>query len=56
MSVQRETGSNRPMIIRPGKTKSEPYLRASEVHRLVEDKYGLNIWQQDRIGKVVAKR
>jgi hypothetical protein len=54
MSVQRETGSNRPMIIRPGKTKSEPYLRASEVHRLVEDKYGLNIWQQDRIGKVVA--
>ena len=52
--VTREAGSNRPMIIRPGKKKEEPYLRASEVHRLVEDKYGLNIWQQDRIGKVVA--
>lgn len=54
MSVRREKGSERPMIIRPGKTKPEPYLRASEVHRLVEDKYGLNIWQQDHIAAVVA--
>lgn len=54
MSVRREKGSERPMITRPGKTKPEPYLRASEVHKLVEDKYGLNIWQQDRIGYVVA--
>jgi len=52
--VTRENGSDRPMITRPGKKKPEPYLRASEVHKLVEDKYGLNIWQQDRIGKVVA--
>jgi hypothetical protein len=54
MSVQREAGSTRPMITRPGSKKAEPYLRASEIHKLIEDKYGLNIWQQDRIGYMVA--
>ena len=52
--VKREKGSTRPMIVRPGKSKEEPYLRASEVHKLIEDRYGLNIWQQDRIAYVVA--
>jgi hypothetical protein len=54
MGVRREKGSTRPMILRPGKTKEEPYLRASEVAKLVEDKYGLNIWQQDRLAYMVA--
>jgi hypothetical protein len=52
--VEREKGSTRPMILRPGSKKPEPYLRASEVHKLIEDKYGLNLWQQDRIGYMVA--
>jgi len=53
--VQREKGSSRPMILRPGKKRAEPYLRASEVSKLAVDSYGLNIWQQDRIGAVVAR-
>jgi hypothetical protein len=52
--ILREKGSTRPMILRPGKKKAEPYMRASEVAKLVQDTYGLNIWQQDRLAYVVA--
>lgn len=54
-NVEREAKSDKPMILRPGKTKAEPYMRASSVSDLVKDTYGLNIWQQNRIGAVVAR-
>lgn len=52
--IPREAKSGKPLILRPGKTKPEPYLRASSAYKLIEDAYGLTMWKINRVGYMVA--